>query len=344
MPDRGTGERRLNVDAFMEDSSHARPAADRNPLAEAEEWFARLRDGGTDSDREAFGQWRNDPRNATAWAHTTALWEGLGALGDDPGLERMVKNAMLATRPHRRPRWPVAAAIAACLVIALSVTVVFIRHAMPPTPSTYATGPLQRETITLPDGSKVTLNADTRIEARFGAHRRDLTLAQGEALFDVVHDENAPFTVTTGGSEIIDLGTQFQVSNVGRRVTVTLLEGSIAIDRAKTGEHVRLHPGQQATYAVGTGPIDTREVDVQVVSSWAHGRLLFRGTPLAGVIAEVNRYSRTPIELADPSLASIPVSGTFPTGDSRSVALGLQAMLPLRVDTSTPGRIVLHRR
>lgn len=333
----------MNVDALMDGKSPDRDSPGAGALAEAEQWFARMRDGGSAADRAAFEQWRSEPQNAAAWARTTALWDGLAALDNDPAVERMVANAMWATRPRRRARWPAAAAIAACLVLACSAVLLSTLHAPPP-PAVYATGPMQRRTVALADGSKVMLNVDTRIEARIGDDARRLTLSRGEALFDVVHDARRPFKVTAAGSEITDLGTRFQVSNREQQVKVTLLEGSVAIDRAKTGEHVRLRPGQQAVFAIGQGAIATHEVDIQVASSWTRGRLLFRGTPLSQVIAEVNRYTDTPIRLADPSLGSVPVSGTFPIGDSRSVAAGLQALLSLRADTSAPGRIVLRRR
>jgi transmembrane sensor len=234
--------------------------------------------------------------------------------------------------------------MAACAVLAVAAIMLWVIHQTVPPPVVYATGPAQRHTVTLHDGSRVTLNVDTELAVFIHDDVRDLVLRHGEALFDVAHDPQRPFQVSAGDGQVTALGTHFQVSNRDREVVVTLLQGSVAVDRDASDEHLRLRPGQQAAFAVDNGRISTRTVDTDVASSWARGRLLFRGTPLSDVIAEVNRYADTPLRLADPSLAATPVSGTFPIGDSRSVALGLQALLPLKADTGTPGRITLRRR
>jgi transmembrane sensor len=318
-------------------------------LEEAERWFVRLMDGNCSADeRAAFVQWRATPAHAAAYAATERLWRRMGDLAGNPELERLAAEARAATAPRqrardRRPRWRLPAAMAACTVLAVAAMLLVFRLTSPP-PVVYATGPAQRHTVKLHDGSRVTLNIDTELAVRIHGNVRELTLRHGEALFDVAHDAQRPFRVSAGGGRVTALGTHFQVSNRDREVVVTLLQGSVAVDRDASDEHLRLRPGQQAAFAVGSGRIATRTVDTDVISSWARGRLLFRATPLADVIAEVNRYAATPLRLADPSLAETPVSGTFPIGDSRSVALGLQALLPLQADTGTPGWITLRRR
>lgn len=317
-------------------------------LEEAERWFVRLMDDNCSADeRAAFAQWRATPEHAAAYAATERLWRRMGDLAGNPELERLAAEARTATAPRprhaRHPRWRVPAAVAACAVLAVAAVLLVFRPFVSP-PAIYATGPAQRQTVTLADGSQVILDVATELAVRMHEDERDLTLRHGQALFDVAHDAERPFRVSAGGGQVTALGTHFQVSNRDHEVTITLLQGSVAVDRDASDEHLRLRPGQQAAFVVGSGRIATRNVDTDVVSSWTRGRLLFRATPLADVIAEVNRYASTPLRLADPSLAATPVSGTFPIGDSRSVALGLQALLPLQADTSTPGRITLRRR
>jgi transmembrane sensor len=315
-------------------------SSDPDVLGEAERWWARLRGAATPGELTAFERWHAVPEHAAAWARTERLWHDLGKLDGHPELERMAAAALAATARRPRRRWPIAIAAAACLVLAVASLAVF----RPPPPTIYATGPAQRRTVALEDGSHVMLNGDTEIAVRMRKRSRELTLRRGEAVFEVAHDAQRPFRVAAGGGLVTALGTHFQVSKRDRQVTVTLLEGSVTVDRDRTDEHLRLQPGEQAAFAVDSGRMATRSVDTAVVSSWTQGRLLFRATPLAEVIAEVNRYATTPLRLADPSLASTPVSGTFPIGDSRSVALGLQALLPLRADTTSADRIVLRRR
>lgn len=321
-------------------------------LAEAERWFARRMTGGcTRAERKAFERWRATPGHAVAYARTEQLWQGIGGLAGNPELERLSTEALSATAPRvrktardaRRTPWWLAVPVAACLMAAFAVTTIMFRDPVPP-PVIHATGPDQRRTVRLADGSRVVLNVDTEIAARMGDDTRELTLIRGEALFEVAHDAQRPFRVGAGGGAVTALGTRFQVGKHDGEVMVTLLQGSVAIEREDTDEHLRLQPGQQASFAVDGGRIATRTVDVDVVSSWTRGRLLFRATPLAEVVAEVNRYADTPLRLADASLGATPVSGTFPIGDSKSVALALQALLPIQADMAAGNEITLRRK
>lgn len=317
-------------------------------LAEAERWFARLKTSSCPAaERAAFERWRTDPEHAAAYAQTERLWEGIGGLAGNPELEALSAQALRATDPRRqrqRSGWHMplglAASMAVCALVVAFTLGVF--DGVPP-PVVHATGPGQRDTVRLEDGSQLMLNADTAVAVRMGSDSRTLTLERGEAVFGVAHDPRRPFRVEAGDGTVTALGTRFQVRHDPAQVTVTLLEGSVALERPGSGERRQLAPGDQATYGDAGTPIALRMVDTEVVSSWTRGRLLFRATPLVEVVAEVNRYAGTPLQLEDPTLGTLPVSGTFPMGDSESVALALQALLPVRVERGDGERIGLHR-
>lgn len=313
-------------------------------MAEAERWFARLRTRScTAAERAAFERWRGEAAHAAAYARTERLWEEIGRLAGDPELDALSVQALCATDPRRRrPRWrmplAMAAAVAAC-ALALGFALGVFERMSPPV--VYATGPGERETVRLEDGSQLLLNIDTAVAVRMTRRGRSIVLARGEAVFGVAHDPERPFRVEAGDGTVTALGTRFQVRRDPARVTVTLLEGRVALERPDSGERRQLVPGDQAVYGDGA-PVALRMVDTEVSSSWTRGRLLFRATPLAEVVAEVNRYAATPLRLADPALGALPVSGTFPMGDSESVALALRALLPVRIEQGE-GRIDLHR-
>lgn len=319
-------------------------------LAEAERWYARLRTGHCSAaQRAAFDRWHADPGHAAAYAQTERLWEDIGSLAGNPELEALSAQALRATGHRRRHDGPrlhrhvaLAASVAVCAVALLLAFGVFDRA---PLAIVYATGADERNTVLLDDGSQLVLNADTAVSVRMGGKQRALVLEHGEAMFSVARDPQRPFSVEAGNGIVTALGTRFQVRREPAQVTVTLLEGSVALERPEGGEQRRrLTPGDQVTYGDAGTPVAVRMVDTEVASSWTRGRLLFRSTPLAEVVAEVNRYADTPLKLEDPSLGALPVSGTFPMGDSESVALALQALLPVRVEQGDGNRIALRRR
>ena len=317
-------------------------------LSEAEHWFARRLGRARVSEQLAFERWHAAPGNAAAYAQVERMWQDIGGLDAYAELQAMSAEALRATDPRRRRERPwalplaLAASVAVC-VVALGFWSGMQTPSVPP--QVYATAPHERDTVTLADGSRLQLNGDTEVSVRLDDAQRMLVLQRGEAVFEVAHDSLRPFKVTAGGGEVTALGTRFQVRRQTNHVTVTLLEGAVQLEHKGAGEQVRMAPGDQATYGQG-GVLAVREVDPDVVSSWTRGRLLFRATPLAEVVEEVNRYGTPHLRLADPALGELPLSGTFPMKDTHSVAFALQALLPLRVVQSddTNAAIELHRK
>src|SRR5690606_7675607 len=99
-----------------------------------------------------------------------------------------------------------------------------------PGPRTFRTGPEQTTTITLPDGSKVTLDEGTVLRADETRRERRLELVEGRAFFRVAKDASRPFVVRARGKTITALGTAFDVSLEAEQVEVTLVEGRVKVE------------------------------------------------------------------------------------------------------------------
>lgn len=327
----------------------SRPHAARRAAAEA--WFARLRspDCGL-RERNEFRAWSALPENAAAYAATQRAWDELGALSADADMQQLMAQVLDASAPRRRPRFPRRGlqALAASVLAVVAFALLKSGYPAPPAPvpvatQIHTTALGETRTLTLDDGSRLTLNADTEVDTRFSRGVRDLALVRGEALFDVHHDQARPFIVDAGSGAVTALGTRFLVRRQAGAVTVTLLQGRVAVDRAAGADHTTLEPGEQLSFEAD-GAAQRRRVDVDTVAAWTRGRLIFRSTPLSAALDEVNRYSVTQIRLADASLAATPVSGTLRVGDGKAMANALAAMLPLQVQPEAGGEIVLIRR
>ena len=118
-------------------------------------------------------------------------------------------------------------------------------------------------------------------------------------------------------------------------MTVTLLEGRVEViptsDRPSlpTAEQPawkkELAPGEQLTLAIEQ-PVtpEVTSVDVDRVTAWQRGMMDFDALTLPQVVAELNRYSDTPVLIADPSLNDTRVSGVFAIGDTETLLLALE--------------------
>jgi transmembrane sensor len=314
-------------------------------MAQASAWLARLQRADVgELDGLEFDAWlAASPANREAYRAALAAWQAFEACPDEVLDELAAEARRAARRPAHTRRWLVGGGVA----IAAGLTAVAVLPSMlgAPTVQTYTTAKGQHQRITLADGSLVDLAAETRLTVRFARRERQVELGDGQAIFDVAHDETRPFTVEASGRAVRVLGTQFDVRNRSGDVTVTVARGRVQVRpvaSSKTGQAFVLRPGQRL--AIGrTGVAQLSAVDPQEALSWRSGRLVYRGAPLAEVVADLNREFVEQIEVTDPALARLPVTGVIVLEDHASVATRLSLMLPVRSVPSKRGLLLLRK-
>lgn len=145
--------------------------------------------------------------------------------------------------------------------------------------------------VTLPDGTKVWLNAATSIKypPAFGDTERKVELT-GEAYFEVAKNQQKPFIVLLEDSTtIIVTGTHFNIHsyNNEKEQQVTLLEGSVTVSNA--GNITKLEPGTQAL--IKDKEIAKRNVpDAEEVTGWKDGLFVFRDATIESIMMQIARW------------------------------------------------------
>lgn len=329
---------------------------------EAADWYARLRAADvSEMDAVRFRAWlARDPAHRREFEALDGLWEVLGGLEHSGEMARE-RSAGSAGRFRWRPL-----AVAASLALAVAASIWMLAR----TGDHYTTGVGEQRVVPLADGSVVTLNTSTELKLHYSQGLRGVELISGQANFEVAKDPGRPFVVTAGGGEVRAVGTQFDVYKAGDQVTVTLLEGKVAVvprhaspggqvrlvgspngpeagepgagtAAARRREEIFLTAGQQLSYAARTGRVRHARVDVSRASAWRSRKLDFDDALLSDAIAEVNRYSRVKIELRAPQLHSARISGSFEAGKSELFVEGVQAYFGLDAVRTEDDRIVL---
>jgi len=186
----------------------------------------------------------------------------------------------------------------------------------------FATDVGQKRTVTLEDGTVVTLDTNTAIHAREGGKVRLVELDRGQAFFKVAHDRSRPFLVRVAGRTVVAVGTEFGVRLDRGAVAVTLIEGKVRVEAPINGrgdgrfsryvQTTELTPGSRLELEDGK-PWAISEVDPDRDTSWMTDKLVFQDEPLSRVVAELNRYSTRRIVISDVALEGEPVSGSFRT-------------------------------
>jgi transmembrane sensor len=331
--------------------------ADRAAI-EAARWRLRLSERGIESTPE-FERWLAKPANAAAWAHICAPLDFLAEHADVPELVKLRRAALEDANQAGGLRYRllrdwrrIAAAAAAVLVLGIVTWTVLQRLGAP---QDYATVLGERRVVTLADGSRVSLDSNSEVTVRYTSGARLLHLVRGQARFDVAHDVERPFSVLAGGQKVIATGTAFNIDLDESKVLVTLIEGHVVIvdERSPMGtlglpelesrhRSVELTAGQQLA-ASAEGVPDVKPANIQRATAWLSGRLIIDDEPLSEVVAQVNRYSTTPIRIDDSTISSMRISGVFNTGDVAGVLDIVTQYLPVRAVRQTDGTIELEK-
>lgn len=304
--------------------------------AQAADWFARLKSVPVSRETlELFFEWRRGEGHEAAFEEVERLWGKAGQVADDPAIRQATQAAY--DRPKRRiGRGGLAAIAVPALVLIVAGSAVLLHR----TGDRYTTGVGQQSVVALADGSRVTLDTDTKLVVRLEKDARHVELDHGQAYFTVAHDASRPFTVEAGGVEVVATGTQFDVRHLTGATDVTLVEGSVNVRAPGSDDPRRMVAGQKMMLASGQAPV-VRRVDTAVATAWKRGQIVLDGMTLSDAIAEVNRYTAHPVELDAQRYAGNRVGGAFETGDIDSFVQATTALLPLRAVRQSDGRIHL---
>lgn len=174
----------------------------------------------------------------------------------------------------------------------------------------------KRSQITLSDNSKVWLNSGSKLvyPAFFSAQKREVYL-EGEALFEVSHNEKQPFHVISRDVEIKVLGTVFNVSAYSDdQITSTVLESGSVELKYKTNSLLKqskltITPGTLAKYDPSEKSIQQQKVNTKHYTSWRNGELIFESEPLVSIAKKVSRYYNVKITIGDQNLSKETFSG-----------------------------------
>jgi len=254
-----------------------------------------------------------------------------------------------ATRTATRPspvRWRAPALRAAAVVAVLAGGAAMWRQAADSSAGAaarrYATAVGARDSLRLPDGTRVVLGPGSTLEtgADYGAARREVRL-RGEAYFDVPHDAARPFVVRTASASVEDLGTAFVVrSGADGRVSVAVSQGAVRLAASAAGaadSGVVLRQGDRGAVAASGRVVAERGAAGADDLAWTEGRLVFADAPAAEVADALRRWYGLELRFAEAGLAERHLTASFrgePAADVlRVIGLALGASMERRGDT-----------
>ena len=318
---------------------------------QADAWLVYLYSGAATREGEkTFKAWlKADPVHGRSFARAEQLWRDLGFTDGEDGAARInrlgpARRDGAALSPKRTRPWTVAAAASLAATLMISIGVWRLAFYAPVNEERFTSAVGEIRTVTLADGSEVTLGGATAISTAFSKRRRDVELVRGGAYFDVVTDAARPFAVRAGGAEVTVVGTAFDLRRSMDGLRVSVAEGVVAVGAAEktinmrsSSKPLRVSAGRQTTLSMTGAPGGLSDFDPASTFAWREGRLVYVDEPLSHVVAEVNRYRADKIRLAAPELGDIRITIALPIDRTDQLLSALEATEPVTIRRSAGG-------
>lgn len=225
-------------------------------------WFVALQSQDCNEQQRAeFQQWLMQHESHTAaYAEAEKLWINLDS----------VKSSSMPNLKARNQGWNAMQTGIATLVFAAIATGWWFDYSAETV--THSTGIGQRRSVELADDSKIELNAATQLSVRLSWLRREIQLQEGEAMFNVAHENFRNFTVHAQSLTIQDIGTRFNVRKRSEGTIVSVLEGEVEIkpEHAWTGQNVKAGFSCRIDQNGQFYPIEI--ANLEQASEWINGR------------------------------------------------------------------------
>jgi transmembrane sensor len=319
--------------------------------SEAAAWVARALDRqASDEERLALDAWRQrSAAHEAAYIQAEQTWRDLASMGTQTQYRALLgaptwrERLVSALRQSSRN-----ASLGAGVAAAAAVVGIGLWHSPESQvqPHRMEARPLAVHETLLPDGSRVTLGPEARIDVQFVADARRVTLVGGDAFFSVTKDSARPFFVSVGQVQIRVVGTQFEVRERSDAVSVAVAEGTVELSRPEQPAiPIRKLTRGEAGLAMEAGQlVVVQHIDPDAIGAWRNGRLVYDNVELRDVIADANRYTQARIVIADEALDDVRVTTAYPTSQVDQMLDTLERAFPIEVERLKDGGRVLHAR
>lgn len=222
--------------------------------------------------------------------------------------------------------------LAACFLLLISASLYVFNDSI--FYKTYSAGKGMIRSVTLEDGSTVTLNANSSIKVlrNFMEHENREVWIKGEAFFEVTKKSDLmKFIVHTSNFDVEVLGTKFNINNRRCKSEVMLAEGKVKLV-TKDKEPLFMKPGEQVSVSRQSGDFEKQVAKPERYQAWRNNMLVFENTPLSEVAKIIQDYYGVQIVVNDPQLGARQFTGTLPNNDLNIILLALKTSYKINVE------------
>lgn len=304
-------------------------------LEAAIDWLVRLDSGNAQAvDLAQFESWLAASKlNRQAWESLNNTLAPAFAPLANAGAAQAASRALRASGVSHERRRLLRNGSALLVLLGLSSTLA-VQRRMPLQGllSDAYSGTAERRTLSLPDGSLLTLNARTAVDIHFSASLRSLHLLQGELCVQVAADNRRPLEVLTAQGSVRALGTRFSVRQMAEDSLVGVQQHSVQVTN-RSGQQALVSSGQALRFA--RDRLLLLSGDQSHVDAWMQGRLDVQNESLGAVVDALRPYRQGLLRISR-AAAQLRVFGVFSLDDSDRALQSLAQVLPITVNQYGP--------
>lgn len=318
--------------------------------SEALDWVISLQEEGENQTiRQKFNIWLHaTEENARAWAKISRVYGAIGetkpAFEDTwrPVLNKAVSpmsvGQIVSRRTVRRRRLCGVTALAASVAVSWFIVGSDVRLFFQ---ADQVTGVGQLRTVSLPDGSTVSLAPRSAIAFTSDAHSRTVRLLQGEAWFDVRHSAEQPFHVVAHDLDVMDVGTKFDVQEAERETEVSVESGAVRVTSVNPPAISEdLVAGQ--TVAISADHLVRRgNADPTMIAGWRDGVLTVQNRTISDVVEAIRPWHRGLLILRGGRLGTRRVTGVYDLRHPQAAIKALADAYGIKITRISPWLVIL---
>ncbi|WP_163401437.1 FecR family protein [Flavobacterium fluviatile] len=324
------------------------------------ELFARYFNGqATQKEKKAIENWNSEAGNTTYKAPVEEIEKGCETvwqrLSAEFGFDLNLEEPKIARKSRVIQLQNYARYAAAIVVIAVGIGFYFynnqkVKSAVHPVHIAmdyFESGAGEKKQMTLPDGSVVYLNNDTRIgiaTANFNKEKREIWLEEGEAFFEVAKNPEKPFIIHSIGLKTTVLGTSFNIKAYKEldESSVSVRDGKVQVMHQSNLLGV-FTKNQQITFNKTTGSTVKSEVSWEDAASWMENRLVMNGANAKEFRLRMKQHFSVIVEIKNNKLDGKLLSCSYPSDVSlKEVMEGISLLYNIKYDLSQSGKLIIY--
>ncbi len=186
----------------------------------------------------------------------------------------------------------------------------------------------------LPDGSIITLNknSEIKISNKYAQTERRVIL-NGEAFFDIVHNNKIPFIIETQNLEIKDIGTSFFVKSnkTDNEIKIIVSSGIVLVTNIQNGNNITLKKGEEGIFLKTKKTLFKQKNNNPNFLSWKTKKFNFNNKKLSDVISTLNKVFGSNIEIKTPEIKNCRLTAKFENKDLKAILNIIQATFDLKL-------------